>query len=163
MNTLRKKEVVKQKAKGPTKRFSYDLGSPQPMDKKIEKFLPCLISGRVAKRAEETEGVAVFFALRYIESGWSLCLNLRYCNQRGLNPESTLISFSEGNPEKPTNQKSQHFETRFFAFLSFSTKCPTFFRKDSSNFREYFGGVFLKSTLFILCFLQTLKTKRFWL
>ena len=66
---MRKKELVKQKANGPTKRFSYDLGSPQPQDKKIEKFLSNLISRRVAKRGEETEGVAVFFALKYKESG----------------------------------------------------------------------------------------------
>ena len=66
---MRKKEVVKQKAKEPTKRFSYDLGSPQPQDKKIEKFLSHLISGRVAKRGEKTEGVAVFFALKYKGGG----------------------------------------------------------------------------------------------
>ena len=96
MNTLRKKEVVKQKAKEPTKRFSNDLGSPQPQDKKIEKFLSHLISGRAAKRGEETEGVAVFFALKYKESGWGLCLNLRQYNQPGLNTKSTLFSFSRG-------------------------------------------------------------------
>ena len=36
---------MQQKGKGPTKRFSYGLRSPNPQDKKIEKFLPHLISG----------------------------------------------------------------------------------------------------------------------
>ena len=60
---MRKKELVKQKVKGPTKRFSYDLGSPQPLDKKIEKFLARLISGRIPKRGEEKEGNVVILCL----------------------------------------------------------------------------------------------------
>ena len=83
MNNLRTKELVKQKANGPTKRFSYDLGSPQPLDKKIEKFLARLISGRVPKRGEKWKVMLSFFALRYKESGFGLCLNLMDCNKRG--------------------------------------------------------------------------------
>ena len=83
MNNLRKKDAVKQKANEPTKRFSNDLGSPRPLDKKIEKFLARLISGRVPKRGEEKEGDAVIFALRYKESDFGLCLNLMDCNKRG--------------------------------------------------------------------------------
>ena len=100
MNNFRKKEVAKQKAKGPTKRFSYDLGSPQLLDKKIEKFLPRLISGRVPKRGEEKEGVAVIFALRYKESGFGLCLNLMGCSKQGLKPKSTQISSFRGKAWK---------------------------------------------------------------
>ena len=96
MNTLRKKEVAKQKAKGPTKRFSYDLGSPQPLDKKIEKFLPDLIFRGTVKRAEKKEGDAVIFALRCKESGFGLCLNLMQRNKQGLNSKSTLISSFRG-------------------------------------------------------------------
>ena len=89
---MRKKEVVKQKAKGTTKRFSYDLGSPQPLDKKIEKFLPRLISGRVPKRGEKEEGDVVIFALRYKESGFGLCLKFMDCNKQGSDPKSALMS-----------------------------------------------------------------------
>ena len=76
MNNLRKKELVKQKVKGPTKRFSYDLGSPQPLDKKIEKFLPHLISPGGAKMGGEKEPASPFFALGQTSGGSSLCLGL---------------------------------------------------------------------------------------
>ena len=59
-----KKEGVRQKGKGPTKRFSYDLKSPKPQDQEIEKFLPHLISKGFVKRGEEEEADTVFFALR---------------------------------------------------------------------------------------------------
>ena len=71
--------------------------------------------------------------------------------------------FPRENLKNPQMKSQGCFDTRFFACLSFSTKWVTFFSKDSSNFRQYFGGVFLKSVLFILCFLQTLETKRCWL
>ena len=45
MNNLERKKSVKQKGKGPTKRFSYGLRSPKPQDKKIQKFLPHPIPG----------------------------------------------------------------------------------------------------------------------
>ena len=96
MNNLRKKEAAKQKANRPSKRFSYDLGSPQPLDKKIEKFLARLISGRVPKRGEEKEGDVVIFALRYKESGFGLCLKFMDCNKQGSNPKSTLMSSFRG-------------------------------------------------------------------
>ena len=96
MNNLRKKEAAKQRAKSPTKRFSYDLGSPQPLDKKIEKFLARLISGRVPKRGEKWKVMLSFFALRYKESGFGLCLNFMDCNKQGLNPKSSLISCFQG-------------------------------------------------------------------
>ena len=59
-----KKEGVRQKGKGPTKRFSYDLRSPKPQDQEIEKFLPHLLSKGFVKRGEEEEADKVFFALR---------------------------------------------------------------------------------------------------
>ena len=96
MNNLRNKEAAIQKANGPTKRFSYDLGSPRLLDKKIEKFLPRLISGMVPKRGEEVEGDAVIFALRYKESGFGLCLKFMDCNKQGSNPKSTLMSCFRG-------------------------------------------------------------------
>ena len=71
--------------------------------------------------------------------------------------------FSRENLKTPQMKSQGCFDTRFFACLTFSSKWVTFFSKDSSNFRQYFGGVFLKSVLFILCFLQTLETKRCWL
>ena len=71
--------------------------------------------------------------------------------------------FSRENLKNPQMKTQGCFDTRFFACLTFSSKWVTFFSKDSSNFRQYFGGVFLKSVLFILCFLQTLETKRCWL
>ena len=60
----RKKEGVKQKGKGPTKRFSYGLRSPKPQDQEIEKFLPHPISKGFVKRGEEEEADTVFFTLR---------------------------------------------------------------------------------------------------
>ena len=71
--------------------------------------------------------------------------------------------FPRENLKNPQMKTQGCFDTRFFACLTFSSKWVTFFSKDSSNFRQYFGGVFLKSVLFILCFLQTLETKRCWL
>ena len=47
------KKKVKQKEKGPTKRFSYGLRSPKPQDKKIQKFLPHLVSGGIWKTRGE--------------------------------------------------------------------------------------------------------------
>ena len=44
---------MKQKGKDPLKRFSYGLRSPKPQDKKMQKFLPRLISGGIWKTRGE--------------------------------------------------------------------------------------------------------------
>ena len=73
MNNLRKKELVKQKAKGPTKRFSYDLGGPKPLEKKMRKFLSHPIFRGGAKRVKKKEPASPFFALGHTSGGSSLC------------------------------------------------------------------------------------------
>ena len=66
MNNLEGKRSVREKDKGPTKRFSYGLRSPKPQDKKIQKFLPHLIPGggwktrgekKVAKKNSKSDEV----------------------------------------------------------------------------------------------------------
>ena len=64
MINLKRKKSVRQKGKGPTKRFSYGLMSPKPLDQEREKFLPHLISRGFVKRGEKKEGDKLFFALR---------------------------------------------------------------------------------------------------
>ena len=40
---LKREKSLNQKAKGPTKRFSYDHESLKPLDQELEKFLPQLL------------------------------------------------------------------------------------------------------------------------
>lgn len=101
------------------KRFSYNLGSPQPLDKKIEKFLARLISGRVPKRGEEKEGDAVIFALRYKESGFGLCLKFMDCNKQGSNPKFTLMSSFRGKVWKTHKWKIRVFRNSVFRLPKF--------------------------------------------
>ena len=64
MNNFKRKERVKQKDKGPTKKFSSGLKTPKPQDQKIQKFLPHLVSDRFVKTREEEEADSLYFALR---------------------------------------------------------------------------------------------------
>ena len=59
-----RKKSVQHKAKGPTKRFSYDLMTHPPLDQEIQKFLPHLLSKGFVKKGREKEAVKVFPALR---------------------------------------------------------------------------------------------------
>ena len=54
------KKSVKQKGKGPTKRFPYGLRSPKTRDQKLEKFLSHLISSGIVKRAGKKEAQNAF-------------------------------------------------------------------------------------------------------
>ena len=62
MNNLKSKKSVKQKAKGPTKRFSYDPMSPKRLGQEIKKFLSNLLF-RGGVKLEEKEKAMNFFSL----------------------------------------------------------------------------------------------------
>ena len=63
INSERKKSV-QHKAKGPTKRFSYELITPNPLDQEIQKFLPHLFYQWFVKKMGKKEAAQVYSALR---------------------------------------------------------------------------------------------------
>ena len=57
---MKRKKVVKQEDKGPTKKFSFCLRGQKPQDQKIQKFLLHLLSRGIVKRAGKKEEARVF-------------------------------------------------------------------------------------------------------
>ena len=103
-----RKKSVKHKAKGPTKRFSYDLGGPKPLKKKIRKFLSHPISRAGAKRVKKKEPASPFFALGQTSGGSSLCLHLLEREKRGLTAKFTQMRTSRGKPGKTHKRKHKN-------------------------------------------------------
>ena len=114
MNNFTGKKSVKHKAKGPTKRFSYDLGGPKPLEKKIRKFLSHPISRGGAKRAKKKEPASPFFALGQTSGGSSLCLDLLERKKRGLTAKFTQMRTSRSKPDKTHKRKYKKVSSRIF-------------------------------------------------
>ena len=150
---LLKKGGLRQKGKGPTKRFSYGLMSRNPQDQELEKFLFHLNSEGVCKTSGRKGGWQSFVALRQKESGWGLCLNWLWREKTGLTSKSTLISSLRGKTLFTHKWNSCNFWNSLvftlFSCLSLRVKWIYFFFWISTNFSKYFGGVRLKSVLII--------------
>ena len=114
MNNFTENKGVKDKAKGPTKRFSYDLGGPKPLEKKIRKFLSHPISMGGAKQAEKKEPASAFFALGQTSGGLSLYLDLLKREKRGLTAKFTQMRTSRGKPHKTHKRKYKKATRRIF-------------------------------------------------
>ena len=61
MSNLKRKKSVKQKEKGPTKRFSYDLMSRKRLGQEIEKFLAHQTSKGFVKQGQKKEADKAIF------------------------------------------------------------------------------------------------------
>ena len=162
MVNFTKKGGLRQKGKGPTKRFSYGLMSRKPQDQELEKFLFHLNSEGVCKTSGRKGGWQSFVALRQKASGWGLCLNCPWREKRGLISKSTLISSLRGktgltqfDPQMKFVQLLKFACFTLFSCLSLRVKWITFFSgypPTSANILE----VCVSSQYWLFCFFSSL-------
>ena len=98
-----KKKSVKQKAKGPTKRFSYDPMSPKRLGQEIKKFLSNLLF-RGGVKLEEKEKWWLFFRSEEEKKWFQLVFKFCLTRKTRFAFEIHLDKFFMSQKKKPTNE-----------------------------------------------------------
>ena len=111
---VEKKKSVKQKEKGPTKRFSFDLMGHKRLDQEIKKEISDLTSRWPSFFCARFRIHQLVFALRNKESGSGLCLKLYLLRKQGL-----LLRFTSKRSLRDKERLTHKWKICNFRILGF--------------------------------------------